>query len=457
MNKMNKLFIAAFIAILVFLSCKSKVKPGANSVNPGTSAPEITIDAADNNAYTTVFNKLKDKVWETLKNASALKSSDYVNKLKSKTFISRFPDGTWIALGVRSDGHNVSVSTGQSPSEAVAGASKDDNWDTRKLFFSVKGSFNDTVAFSWVARAGTQAGDASIFKKFTGFTWVGRNDFDKEVSITTEYTNIFGSNYQINDKSGSKALSAEEYASLSDLNAVNWVMNKMPVDETGKESPNGKRKAWMWDTTKSPERISGVGVIINPNFTRFGYVPSKATSDDYGYYPSYAGTKALEATGDDANLILLNHITGSTVNDITGAGFNNNSSFYKNSAPLGKAIFTRNFSGGYALYMATVVGYNVTLTEMKGSDIIQDSDLVGVVDKSKWTNATFQVLVMEFPTTSFADAKYDGWTKGTDAPLDLLSDKTSDQIPSIGSWTNLGGSTAEATRKVYFINTPISK
>lgn len=425
---MKKIFLLVFSLVLAvsFMACKSKVKPGSggSQVDP---PPQITVGKEMDKLYRDMYTNLSSYVaTDSNFDAKEVLTGDF-NDLKNKILVYQDKGSAkWVALGIGKDGQNVFLGISEDANnvaDAVLNSSKKENWDPRKLFFTLN---NGNVRLSWAARVGKP--NNGVFIAFSGFQGLDGlpNGFAKEYTLVDDYEQVFFGRNGWWDR-----LSAEEKATHKNGNSANFIMEKNGVSVGGSAA---KRKAWLWDfwSQGTYEWYDEVKVrLAKPENIRFGY--AEGLGD---YYPGGVGGKEAKLTKMD------------DVND--------SAKRWDTRAPNGKTVFTRfinndsgwNYDNNQAVFLATVVGYNVRMKTVTPKDLNNSEDIFSFLGTDWNENTQFQIVVMEFDDSTYQDARYDKWDNTLDAPQTETSSSTS--LP--GSDTGAGsGGTASKYYRVSFI------
>lgn len=421
---MRKCFLFLLILAVVFVSCKSKVKVNVDSIDRDTP-PTVEANQEQGAAYQKIYSKLKDFVNsdDNLKIVNPLNGADGLKRLAGKTLIYKGVNvGQWLALGVSPNSHDVFVGRGDNLPTALSNASKESNWDSRKLFYYISG---DNVRLSWAARIGKP--NNGTFTEFNGFD--ARDGipqgYDKIYSTVQAFDQVFMNN--VNGVNYYEKLSSEEKNNAGNKPGANFII-EVRGNTVGSDT---KRKAWMWDfwSAGTFQVFDEVGVrIVKPEKLRFGYT----TGTGNNWFPASTGTQNNQLT------------------ELKDSGM----TYTKTTAPNGKTIFTRSIDGSknwnyavnQAVFLATVVGYNIRVVTTTPKTLGVASDEL-FSDKTGWDeNTTFDIVVMEFDGSAsgaYHDAKFDDWNDAYDSPNSDVKDKA-----PLNAENGISGS---EVMRVYFI------
>lgn len=418
---MKKICFLFVIFIFAIVACKGNQKPKNSSVTRDPP-PSVPAGLEKEAAYRDIYDKLPNYIKENnnWKSDTLLKGN--FNSIKNKTLI-YYNGGQWIVLGVADNGQDVFVGTSTGTlDKAAQDAAKESNWDSRKLFFYTETGGN--IHFSWSARIGKP--NASTFTRFTGFDAKGGipAGHDAQYTSVQDFDQVFLRN--INGVNYYDKLTAKEKENNGNNDSANFIIEKQGNTVSG----TIKRKAWMWNfwTSGSFQTFDANGVrIVKPSNLRFGYTSSTGNT----WYPGSTGTASSQQLTD---------LTASSV------------SYNNTMSPVGKTIFTRsinheannwNYAVNQAVFLATVVGYNVRMRTVTPRDIGGITE--NLMTAAGWTLDTqFEIVLIEFSDKAYEDAKFDNWNNIQDAPKSSV-DK---QSPLEG---NQGAGSGNENYRVYFI------
>lgn len=388
-NKIN-LVLVIFMAMLLS-ACNADEPTVSIGGTPGGLPPPPT---GDNDGFKEALTDERTDVKDGWGSGSGVDHPRAVTALENSFLVTQIgtaSDTEFIVLGIRSigtgNGFNDGTShigVGVSPdlNTAIVDAAKTNNFDPRKLLFSVP---NEGLRMAWAGRIADPASNpsAGLIVPFGQFL-----DYDEIYSAALTAT-LSGSTYSIPPDANWQIHGYNTNASGQNLGPK---VGSTDITTFVKSSTSqGKTRAWFW-----------LLPVRNGTGEHFAYLP---TTSSLGF-----GTHSSTS----ANNFEPNKGSGGYSKDLNTA---KETVTHNNLNPPGKMLFGRKtgdtpsstYLGNTAIIMATVVGYNIRTRATRVSNIERLGDDVD----ARFDVSTFY---MEFDADVQEDAVADGYNNTFNFP-----------------------------------------